>query len=85
MPFAMSGNAGTFGAVGQLRAVRKEIVDEQGTRQGRGRQGQGLGEGSCRQAARRREMQAEGKIDKAKGAVHNAVGDVKDAVKKATD
>ena len=30
-------------------------------------------------------LQAEGKLDKAKGAVHTAVGDVKDAVKKATD
>ena len=28
-------------------------------------------------------LQAEGKMDKAKGAVHNAVGDAKDAVKKA--
>jgi uncharacterized protein YjbJ (UPF0337 family) len=27
-------------------------------------------------------MQAEGKIDKVKGAAHNAAGDVKDAVKK---
>jgi uncharacterized protein YjbJ (UPF0337 family) len=30
-----------------------------------------------------REMQAEGKIDKAKGAVHSAVGDAKDAIKNA--
>jgi uncharacterized protein YjbJ (UPF0337 family) len=28
------------------------------------------------------ELQAEGKMDKAKGAVHSAVGDAKDAVKK---
>jgi uncharacterized protein YjbJ (UPF0337 family) len=30
-----------------------------------------------------RELQTEGKIDKAKGAAHNALGDVKDAVRKA--
>jgi uncharacterized protein YjbJ (UPF0337 family) len=30
-------------------------------------------------------MQAEGKMDKAKGAAHSAVGDAKDAVKHATD
>ena len=30
-------------------------------------------------------LQAEGKIDKLKGAAHNAVGDAKDALKKATD
>jgi uncharacterized protein YjbJ (UPF0337 family) len=30
-----------------------------------------------------KELQAEGKMDKAKGAAHNAVGDAKDAVKKA--
>ena len=29
-------------------------------------------------------MQAEGKMDKAKGAVHNAVGDAKDAARDAT-
>jgi len=29
-------------------------------------------------------MQAEGKMDKAKGAAHNAAGDVKDAVRDAT-
>lgn len=32
-----------------------------------------------------KEMQAEGKMDKAKGAAHNAVGDAKDAAKKAVD
>jgi uncharacterized protein YjbJ (UPF0337 family) len=32
-----------------------------------------------------KELQAEGKMDKAKGAVHSAVGDAKDAVKKATN
>jgi uncharacterized protein YjbJ (UPF0337 family) len=30
-------------------------------------------------------LQAEGKIDKAKGEAHKAVGDVKDAVRRATD
>jgi len=30
-----------------------------------------------------RELQTEGKIDKAKGSMHNAVGDAKDAVRKA--
>jgi uncharacterized protein YjbJ (UPF0337 family) len=30
-----------------------------------------------------KELQAEGKMDKAKGAVHSAVGDAKDAVKNA--
>jgi uncharacterized protein YjbJ (UPF0337 family) len=30
-----------------------------------------------------KELQAEGKIDKAKGAAHSAVGDAKDAVKRA--
>ena len=30
-------------------------------------------------------LQAEGKMDKAKGAVHNAVGDAKDAAKRAKD
>ena len=29
-------------------------------------------------------LQAEGKMDKVKGAAHNAVGDVKDAVRDAT-
>lgn len=28
-----------------------------------------------------KELQSEGKLDKAKGAAHNAVGDVKDAVR----
>jgi uncharacterized protein YjbJ (UPF0337 family) len=32
-----------------------------------------------------KELQAEGKMDKAKGAVHSAVGDAKDAVKRAAD
>jgi uncharacterized protein YjbJ (UPF0337 family) len=32
-----------------------------------------------------RGLQAEGKMDKAKGAAHNAVGDAKDAVRKAAD
>ena len=31
-----------------------------------------------------RELQSEGKLDKAKGDVHNAVGDVKDAARKLT-
>jgi uncharacterized protein YjbJ (UPF0337 family) len=31
-----------------------------------------------------RELQAEGKFDKAKGAARNAVGDAKDAVRNAT-
>jgi uncharacterized protein YjbJ (UPF0337 family) len=30
-----------------------------------------------------KELQTESKVDKAKGAVHNAVGDAKDAVRKA--
>jgi uncharacterized protein YjbJ (UPF0337 family) len=30
-----------------------------------------------------RELQTEGKIDKAKGSMHNALGDAKDAVRKA--
>ena len=32
-----------------------------------------------------KELQSEGKIDKAKGSAHNAAGDVKDAVKNATE
>jgi uncharacterized protein YjbJ (UPF0337 family) len=32
-----------------------------------------------------KELQSEGKTDQAKGAAHNAVGDVKEAVKKATE
>ena len=32
-----------------------------------------------------KELQAEGKADKVKGAAHSAVGDAKDAVKKAVD
>ena len=32
-----------------------------------------------------REMQAEGKMDKAKGAAHNVAGDVKDAARDAAD
>jgi len=32
-----------------------------------------------------KELQAEGKMDKAKGAAHSAVGDAKDAVKRAAD
>jgi uncharacterized protein YjbJ (UPF0337 family) len=32
-----------------------------------------------------KEMQAEGKIDKAKGSAHNAAGDVKDAARYAAD
>lgn len=32
-----------------------------------------------------KEMQAEGKVDKAKGAAHKAVGDVKDAMRKASE
>jgi uncharacterized protein YjbJ (UPF0337 family) len=31
-----------------------------------------------------KDLQAEGKLDKAKGSAHNAVGDVKDAFRKAT-
>ena len=31
-----------------------------------------------------KKMQAEGKLDKAKGAAHNIAGDVKDAAKEAT-
>ena len=31
-----------------------------------------------------KELQSEGKMDKAKGSAHNAAGDVKDAVKDAT-
>ena len=31
-----------------------------------------------------RELQKEGKLDKAKGDLHNAAGDVKDAFRKAT-
>jgi uncharacterized protein YjbJ (UPF0337 family) len=31
-----------------------------------------------------KELQAEGKFDKAKGAAHSAVGDAKDAVKRST-
>jgi len=30
-----------------------------------------------------KDLQAEGKMDKAKGVMHNAVGDVKDAAKRA--
>jgi hypothetical protein len=32
-----------------------------------------------------RHLQAEGKLEKAKGAPHNAAGDAKDAVRKATE
>jgi uncharacterized protein YjbJ (UPF0337 family) len=32
-----------------------------------------------------KKLQAEGKIDKAKGSAHNVAGDVKDAVRDATD
>ena len=32
-----------------------------------------------------KQMQAEGKIDKAKGAAHQAVGDIKDAARRAAD
>jgi uncharacterized protein YjbJ (UPF0337 family) len=32
-----------------------------------------------------KELQAEGKMDKAKGAAHSTVGDAKDAVKRAAD
>jgi len=32
-----------------------------------------------------KELQSEGKMDKAKGSAHNAAGDVKDAVRKATE
>jgi len=32
-----------------------------------------------------KEMQVEGKTDKAKGAAHQTVGDVKDAARRATD
>jgi len=32
-----------------------------------------------------KELQSEGKLDKAKGDLHNAAGDVKDAFRKATD
>ena len=32
-----------------------------------------------------KKLQAEGKIDKAKGSAHNVAGDVKDAVRNATD
>jgi uncharacterized protein YjbJ (UPF0337 family) len=31
-----------------------------------------------------KDLQAEGKMDKAKGVMHNAVGDVKDAAKRAS-
>jgi len=31
-----------------------------------------------------KELQSQGKMDKAKGSAHNAAGDVKDAVKNAT-
>ena len=31
-----------------------------------------------------KELQTEGKLDKAKGSAHNALGDVKDAVRKST-
>lgn len=32
-----------------------------------------------------KELQSEGKVDKAKGSAHKAAGDVKDAVKNATE
>jgi uncharacterized protein YjbJ (UPF0337 family) len=32
-----------------------------------------------------KELQTEGKLDKAKGSAHNALGDVKDAVRKGTE
>jgi len=32
-----------------------------------------------------KELQSEGRVDKAKGSAHKAAGDVKDAVKKATE
>jgi len=32
-----------------------------------------------------KDLQNEGKVDKAKGAAHNAAGDVKDAVRDATE
>jgi uncharacterized protein YjbJ (UPF0337 family) len=32
-----------------------------------------------------KKLESEGKLDKAKGAAHNVAGDVKDAVKDATD
>ena len=45
--------------------------------------------GSIKEGARKltgdKEMQAEGKIDKAKGSAHNAAGDVKDAARNAAD
>ena len=32
-----------------------------------------------------RDMEAEGKMDKAKGSAHNTAGDVKDTIRKATE
>ncbi len=32
-----------------------------------------------------KELQSEGKVDKAKGSAHNAAGDIKDAVRKSTE
>ncbi len=32
-----------------------------------------------------KDLQTEGKIDKAKGSAHNVAGDIKDAVKKGTE
>jgi uncharacterized protein YjbJ (UPF0337 family) len=34
---------------------------------------------------RDKELQTEGKIDKAKGSAHNAAGDVKDAIRKSRE
>jgi uncharacterized protein YjbJ (UPF0337 family) len=40
--------------------------------------------GNSRKITGDKELQSEGKLDKAKGDVHNAVGDVKKAVRKLT-
>ena len=46
------------------------------------------GEGNIKEAAGHltghRKLENEGKVDKVKGAVHSAVGDVKDSVKKTS-
>jgi uncharacterized protein YjbJ (UPF0337 family) len=46
-------------------------------------------EGAIKDAAGKvtgdKELQIEGKLDKAKGSAHNALGDLKDAVRKGTE
>ena len=81
--FRSGRNGADMGAVGSRRRRRTQMDKEH--LKGTADKAKGAIKDTAGKMTGDKELQSEGKMDKAKGSAHKAVGDVKDAVKNATE